>query len=884
MDQTAPIANRLPADAQGVSPQDTTKPSGLDLIQVSRPEQAKPSHDPMTLVKFLSALDRPPPSQPGQLSARASGQVSHRESFIIPLNHQYLDKTAEIKSLEANNPSYTVSTAADGTRTLSNMQGVALSLKAFGLDEKLAVNSITIKKDESGNTTFGLQLENPLPRQTQKVFNAQPLLPLTFTLSDSGKLSLPKDSELFYSLSQQTGSTLPGMVLQDALNDAGSVAKFIETNPTWVNTIMAPIMDRYAKELTANLNASAPAAPVDTSQKVIGKIVQSGAAQPVLPPGAPAQPGTPTSPAKAPAKVPMTKITGPGDYHETMQIDGRERTFTIHVPQGYDPKKPMPVMILNHGLSQTGQLIEEQFNANKVSDRDGFIAIYPDSVNWFDVKDLRTWDSGNGLVLPGQHSGDIQFMDNIINTAKAQLNVDDRRVFMVGHSNGGMMTYAAAPALSGELAGIGILSSTMSGHEPQPKEPLTLFNAHGTADSIIPYEGITDTPPVLRDVGVPVFQPATFGTDYYKKLDGITEPYTVTRNGKQTIITAANPANGTAVEQVTIDGADHVWGDSEQVLEQAWNFLKDHPRQKAPNAKDDVIKEPDVPVGNLTTVQQLWGDVKKRGTLGIEQDFDNIFDAARPVSDGTISPSHLFDTINKSTHVPFNDPISSFLQNTTSISKKQDSIEIDRKTAANIPLDVGFGIGDLKSMTIDNIKFDMANANGYPELKNISGITLHAQVAGHDLSSQIQDITEIPDGPNGANGRIYRATMQNPLPSWVRTVLFSPDQFNVDLKLDNQTMTPTVINQAITERQLLGKNPWVNGIADEAQDVANIANHLTLGNTARVGSDLAITGGATYLAYRLALRFGGTKAKIAAGAAFIAAPMAIDFIRKELAP
>ena len=418
---------------------------------------------------------------------------------------------------------------------------------------------------------------------------------------------------------------------------------------------------------------------------------------------------------------------------------------------------------------------------------------------------------------------------------------------------------------------------------PNPKEPLTLFNAHGTADQIIPYDGITDTPPVLRDVGVPVFQPATYGTDYYKKLDGITDPYTVTKSGNQTIMTASNPANGTAVEQITIAGADHVWGNSEQVLQQAWEFLKDHPRETAPNPKDDVIKEPDMPVENLTTVQQLLADVKMRGTKGIEQDADNIFDALRTISDGSISPSNLFAQINKSTHVPFNDPVSNFLQNTTSISKKQDQITVDRKTTATIPLDVGFGIGNLKSMTIDNVKFDMDKANGYPEFKNISGITLHAQVAGRDLSSQIQDITEMPDGPNGANGRVYRATMQNPLPGWMRTVLFSPDQFNVDLKLDSK-MTPTVINQAMTEQQLLGKNPWVNGIADEAQDVVNVANHLNLSNTVKVGSDIGLTAGATYLAYRLALRYGGTKAKIAATAAFVAAPMAIDFIRKELAP
>jgi len=871
MDQTAPIANRLPADAQGAAPQDTTKPAGLDLMQVTRPEEAKSHHvlakassEPHSMGQFLSGLDRNTGPGPQQIAA----QFARRENFSIPLNHHYLDNSLEIKSLEAKNPSYSVSTAADGTRTLSNVTGLSLNFNTFGIDEKLAVKGITIQKDDGGNTTFAMQVENPIPPQTQKVFNTTATVPLTFTINDNGKLTLPKDSELFYSLSRQSGGTLPGMVLQDAMNDAGSVAEFIEKNPTWVNTIMKPFLDRYAKDLKADVYTNAPGTlqSIDTTHRVIGKIVQAGAAA-----------------GGKPLAHPQTKIQAPGDYHETMQIDGRERTFTVHVPPGYDPKKPMPMVLINHGLSQTGESIESMLGANQVSDKEGFIAVYPDSVNWFGVKDLRTWDSGNGLVLPGQHAGDIHFMDNIIGTAKAQLNVDPMRVYMIGHSNGGMLTYDAAAALSGELAGIGILNSAMSGHEPQPKEPLSMFNTHGTADSIIPFNGLTDTPPLLRDIGVPVFQPAQYGTDYYKKLDGITAPYTVTKSGDQTISTASNPANGTAVEQVTVEGADHVYRNMQGALTQAWNFLKDHPRQNAPNAKDNVIVEPDVPVEDLTTVRQLMADVKKRGTTGIEQDADNFFDAARTIADGSIHPSVLFDKINQSTKLPFNDPVSRFIQNTTAITKKQDQISIDRKTTASIPLDVGFGIGQLKTMDIGNVTFDMAKINGYPELKNITGITLHAQVAGHDLQSKIDDISELADGVNGANGRIYRATMDNPLPSWARAILFSPKQFNVDLKLDSN-MTPMVINQVMTQRQILGKNPWVNGIADEAQDVVNLKNRFNLSNTLTVGSDVALTTGATYLAYRLALRLGGTKAKIAATLAFVAAPMAIDFIRKELSP
>jgi hypothetical protein len=111
----------------------------------------------------------------------------------------------------------------------------------------------------------------------------------------------------------------------------------------------------------------------------------------------------------------------------------------------------------------------------------------------------------------------------------------------------------------------------------------------------------------------------------------------------------------------------------------------------------------------------------------------------------------------------------------------------------------------------------------------------------------------------------------------------SPGQFNVDLKFDSNR-TPYIVNQNNTERQLLGKNPWVNGIADEAQDVVNLKNRFNLSNTLTLASDLGITAGATYAGYSIAMRFGGTPAKVAGALCFAFAPMAIDFIRKELAP
>ncbi len=783
------------------------------------------------------------------------------EKFTISLNHSYLNEELVLKSLEAKNPTFKKTTAADGSQNLTDVSGIKLNFHTFGREETLAVRSIAISKEANGSTRFQLQVDNPLPPEVEKVFNTPSTIPLNIFVNAKGKVAYPSDSEVLRTLSNSAGTTLPGLVLKDALNDAGDVAEFNQNNGPWVKNIMAPFMSRFGTYLKSDFDPGVVLNSVQPDKSAQGKLDQPQ-------PKAKELPSTDAS---------TFKIKGPGDYVETMQIEGRKRTFTVHVPPSYDATKPMPMMILASGMSQTGKDVEEMFQANKLADKEGFIAVYPDSVNWFDVKDLRTWESGNGLVLPGQKAGDVKFMGDIIAATKKQVNVDPQRIYMAGLSNGGMLTYSTAAALSGTLAGIGILSSTMNGKEPTPKAPLSMINIHGTADKIIPYEGMTNTPTVLTDVGVPLFQPAHFGTDYYRKLNGITTKPTVVKRGIETIETSNNLQNGTAVEHITLSGVGHFLDNPAHRLQQVWDFFEAHPRVAPPKPSDNNEIRTSLPVEELTTVKQLRAAIKKRGVAGIQQDVDNIFDAARTISDGSISPSKMYDKISRSTHVAFNDPVNKFIQNTTLISKNRDTITIDRKMNADIPLDVKFGVGILKSIEIGKTSFDLAKANGYPELKNISGITLHAQVAGYNLDSKIQNITELPVGPNGVDGRIYRATMENPLPDWMRTVLFSPDQFNVDLKFD-RTGNPAVVNRAQTERQLLGKNPFVRGLADEAQDFANLYNRPSLQNTFMVASDVGITGGLTYLAYRC----GGTRAKMAATIGFLAAPIVIDFIREKL--
>lgn len=76
--------------------------------------------------------------------------------------------------------------------------------------------------------------------------------------------------------------------------------------------------------------------------------------------------------------------------------------------------------------------------------------------------------------------------------------LDKRRVYITGHSNGGMMTYRIAAELSEMITAAAPVSGTIGGKEnrdapqfiiPIPKIPVPILHVHGKLDDMIPIEG-----------------------------------------------------------------------------------------------------------------------------------------------------------------------------------------------------------------------------------------------------------------------------------------------------------------------------------------------------------------------------------------------------------
>ena len=178
---------------------------------------------------------------------------------------------------------------------------------------------------------------------------------------------------------------------------------------------------------------------------------------------------------------------GPGDHARSLDVDGRSRSYRIHVPKKYQANRPAPVVLVFHGAGMNAAIMIPFCGMNEKSEDAGFIAVYPDGTGW---GPLHSFNAGGftGITSPDR-ADDVKFVSALLDDLASVLKFDARRVYATGMSNGGMMCYRLAAELSDRLAAVAPVSGTMAIDEAKPKRPVPILHFHGTADRVVPHTG-----------------------------------------------------------------------------------------------------------------------------------------------------------------------------------------------------------------------------------------------------------------------------------------------------------------------------------------------------------------------------------------------------------
>jgi polyhydroxybutyrate depolymerase len=174
---------------------------------------------------------------------------------------------------------------------------------------------------------------------------------------------------------------------------------------------------------------------------------------------------------------------------------GGDRPVTVEVPSSVKPDVPAPLVIMLHGYSVNGVLEEIYLQLAPLAKARGFLYAHPDGTVNKDGKHF--WNATDACCdRDGSGVDDSGYLAQVIKEIKARYNVDPRRVYLVGHSNGGFMSYRMACDHAEEIAAVATLAGAMFADVSRckPSAPVSILQIHGTADTEVLYEGTTMAP------------------------------------------------------------------------------------------------------------------------------------------------------------------------------------------------------------------------------------------------------------------------------------------------------------------------------------------------------------------------------------------------------
>ena len=166
------------------------------------------------------------------------------------------------------------------------------------------------------------------------------------------------------------------------------------------------------------------------------------------------------------------------------------RPYNLDVPVAYDPAKPTPLVVLLHGYSANGLSQAGYFGLRPEVDKRGYLLAYPDGTK--DAQGNHFWNATDACCDFGKTGvDDVAYLDAVIDDVIAHYNVDRKRVFVTGHSNGGFMSHRYACDRAGRVAAIVALAGDnwKDAEKCKPSETVAVLQVHGDMDESVIYDG-----------------------------------------------------------------------------------------------------------------------------------------------------------------------------------------------------------------------------------------------------------------------------------------------------------------------------------------------------------------------------------------------------------
>ena len=249
----------------------------------------------------------------------------------------------------------------------------------------------------------------------------------------------------------------------------------------------------------------------------------------------------------------------------TITINGMQpRTYYLRIPAQYSAATSVPLLLALHSRTTNAKTIVTDSQILSSAESLNFIVA---GLNGAVYEGASSWNAGNCCTNATTYEeNDLLFASTVIDFVTSNYSIDKSRVWVMGHSNGGMMAYRLACDLSEKVTAIAVVTGALVDDSCTPTKPVSTLHLHGNLDPTIPFHGggKFETPSIFHSVQEMANKNSCTGSPK-ESSDAIEERYIWTC------------ASGVETQLVNYQENSHGWEDG--YTGEILRFLFAHPRK-----------------------------------------------------------------------------------------------------------------------------------------------------------------------------------------------------------------------------------------------------------------------------------------------------------------
>ncbi|MDR2785076.1 MAG: hypothetical protein LBB83_04085 [Treponema sp.] len=173
---------------------------------------------------------------------------------------------------------------------------------------------------------------------------------------------------------------------------------------------------------------------------------------------------------------------GRGFFFTETEVDGLLRRWLTYIPHSYNETTEYPLVVAIHGGTSVTTAFTGDSRWQDMAEKYNLIVVFPQaypsaiSSSFADTIPAPIWCQY--VLSPDVPHDDVVFIKEVIARTRKAYNIDARRVFATGHSNGAGMTWRLgieAPELFSAIAPVGLTLGSYSGDAVPLESPLPIW-------------------------------------------------------------------------------------------------------------------------------------------------------------------------------------------------------------------------------------------------------------------------------------------------------------------------------------------------------------------------------------------------------------------------